>query len=296
MEHERELSARPSRPRLVVLLALVGCVASSCLSDVRSASLRAGVGVTREGGAAARKALVRAAERQGFAAWRRTPGEHLTLQDRWPSGVAAWFAVPWAPGDPFELEAVRGSQAGLLRLTRGDEAGCEHVRRADGSTAYVDAAGVVREVEGDELTDFFLPAIRYLADFPFRILEAELFAPAGEAPFGGRVFDRYLATWKSLAPNSEFDQYVVWVARDTGRVEVIEYTSRAEFRFSHYGTVFDQFERVDGVELPRRITIVSELAEDCMQNYLHRFVVEEREFTPVSIPPRQATADAGPGR
>lgn len=271
--------------RLAPLLLIAAC---GCVSDLRPSSIEDGPPDARET-AIARGRVEAAARRQGLDAWRETAETRLELRDLWDSGLMAFFAVPWEPGTRLALRTSRGADAGELTYLEGDRAGCTHLRRADGSSAYRLADGSVEETSSDEVADFFIPAIGYQHDFPFRILEATEFVDAGVARFAGREFDVVFCSW-SMDADLEHDQYRVWIARDTGRIEVIEYTSREEFRFSKYFTVFDEFREVSRIETPRRITILTELDTDYVTDFLHRFEIDSvaygRHGGPTSRPAR----------
>lgn len=118
---------------------------------------------------------------------------------------------------------------------------------------------VVRFGEGggkrDDTIEFFLPTYHYFFEFPFRIQSATVVHDVGEARKNGRSYDRVFATWNSLAVNSEVDQYIVWINRESGLIDRIEYTVR-EFGGAAAGaTVFRDYRSVDGVQIPHLLSI-----------------------------------------
>lgn len=260
--------------------------AAGCLADLRPPELIE-VGVTRASARAGRTQLEHAAEAQGLQAWRATRATELYFDDHWPSGFMAWFAVPWDSGSALRLRYLRGQEQGELTYLEGDLQGCTHMRADDGQASFRRPDGTVEDRRGDEVSDFFIPAIRYLHAFPFRILEATVVAAIGEREFLGREYDLVFATWETAKPSRKHDQFVVWIARDSGRVEIIEYSSREEFAFSRYFTVFDQFETVRGIQAPKRITILSDLNPDFAERHLHQFRVHTVTY---EDPLQQSTA------
>ena len=59
----------------------------------------------------------------------------------------------------------------------------------------------------------------YWFQFPFRINEAPNIAYAGESRVNGEMYDLLYATWGSEKPNRQFDQFVLYLDKETRMVE-----------------------------------------------------------------------------
>ena len=62
-------------------------------------------------------------------------------------------------------------------------------------------------------------------------MSAEIVIDIGESQYNGNTYDRAFATWKSLEANSEVDQYIVLIDKDTRIIRRIEFTVREQGDF-----------------------------------------------------------------
>lgn len=107
---------------------------------------------------------------------------------------------------------------------------------------------------------FSLPAIQYLFELPIRIKEAPILKYAGSKEIEGMTYDLVFATWESLEPNKEFDQYLLYISQETGLVSFASYTVRDAYLPSPknvYGSIRyeDMQENSDGIKYPTTIYI-----------------------------------------
>ncbi|WP_109301368.1 hypothetical protein [Aquimarina sp. AU474] len=107
---------------------------------------------------------------------------------------------------------------------------------------------------------FSLPAIQYLFELPIRIKDAPILKYAGIKKIEGVTYDLVYATWKSLEPNKEFDQYVLYISQKTGLLSFASYTVRDSYLPSPkniYGSIRyeDMQENADGIKYPAIIYI-----------------------------------------
>ena len=69
-------------------------------------------------------------------------------------------------------------------------------------------------------------AIQYLFELPLRLKEAEILKYAGSTELNGQLYELVFATWGSLSPNKEFDQYLLYLNKETGILEYASFTIR----------------------------------------------------------------------
>jgi hypothetical protein len=105
-----------------------------------------------------------------------------------------------------------------------------------------------------------LPAIQYLFELPIRIKEAPILKYAGTKEMEGITYDLVFATWDSLEPNKEFDQYLLYISQKTGFLTFASYTVRDAYLPSPknvYGSIRyeDMQENSDGIKYPTTIYI-----------------------------------------
>ncbi|MEP0265808.1 hypothetical protein [Dokdonia sp.] len=123
----------------------------------------------------------------------------------------------------------------------------------------IDETGNVKFKDKKSMS-FSLPAIQYLFELPIRIKEAPILKYAGSEEMEGITYDLVFATWESLEPNKEFDQYLLYISQKTGVVTFASYTVRDAYLPSPknvYGSIRyeDMRENSDGIKYPTVIYI-----------------------------------------
>jgi hypothetical protein len=230
----------------------------------------------------ARERLVAAAEAHGgLAAWEAKSTTELVLRDTW-RGLPRLFN-PW-PSDEVRVHLAQrahtfDSVATFLDADQGLVWGIE------GGQAWRQRDGGAREAVDDADITFMLPTAQYFVEMPFRLLEAELFRDAGPEEIDGVVYDRVFLTWRSLEPNADFDQYVVYLDRDTGRIAKVAYTVREVFSQAAGFAHFDDLRQIDGIWIPHRMTIGSPGAPEA--EWFHVMTIDALRFDSLG-------ADLGP--
>jgi hypothetical protein len=187
----------------------------------RGRKLRAQLGETH-GGAAEWLAL-------GQASWHAV--------DDWRSGMFRRYITPLtrnAQGFSWTFESGSGFDA---------EIGLEEGRK-DGMLVAISGPDTRRVRNGnqrdrDRGSDaFYLGAIQYSLELPFRIEEAIHVAYTGTEERDTVVYDVVYATWEGYDPARRVDQYVIWINQETGLLGHAEYTMRDQFKFvvgsAHY--------------------------------------------------------------
>lgn len=90
----------------------------------------------------------------------------------------------------------------------------------------------------------------YWFQFPFRFSEAPIIAYAGERTVNGKTYDLLYATWGSESANSEYDQYVLYLDKQTRMVEWLNFTVREKVNFMKVTAQFTDFRLIDGISVP----------------------------------------------
>ncbi len=234
------------------------------------------------------RALLReAAMRQGLAAWSRFRVMEAVEVDEWPSGS------PWWPASRqrFRVRRLLGTFTSQVELLDGPGAG--EVWGIQSWRSYRIPAGSDRvRFASERAIEFYLPALQYFDELPFRLLAADRVADLGSAELFGRRYDRVLVTWSRFEPHATHDQYELWIDPETRRIEKATYTLRDAERFSPFafrplfrargiGTIhFDDYREVQGVWLPATQVVAIGRAEEARptDRYVHRIRVGETVF------------------
>ena len=269
-----------------LLLASAGIVLLGCSPvDIRTEALKEhGYAATSQ--EQGRALLLQAAHRHGLEAWQSFATIEATAIDRWAEGASGWWPEP---EQRFRMQAILGTFTSRVELLGGKGAG--EVWGIQAWRAYTrrQKGGPVRfEPGSDALTamTFYLPALQYFNALPFRLLTAEYVAYAGVGTHRGQVYDLVYVTWGSFTPNEMHDQYLLWISRASGLIEMCRYTLR-DIQPPHFtGTIhFDDYRSVQGVLFPFKQTVVLPPPEHTLypldENYYHRLVFEAVQFDAV---------------
>ncbi len=172
--------------------------------------------------------------------------------------------------------------------------------------------------EGDPQLEFYLPSLHYFFELPFRLLSADVLIHQGEAKHAGKTYDLVLASWGQEQPNLDHDQYLVWINRQSGLIDMVRYTVRDTSIFENslskllmrslaLGTIhYDDYRLVDGVQVPFAQTVTlppPELTRYPLdKHFFHRLDISAVSFDAVpetillSLESLQPAADRKPTR
>ena len=250
-----------------------------------------------------RQLLEAAVERQGGGAWSHHRTLELTGLDRWSE------PGPWWPhqNQRLRMKEVLGSFTSSVEFLDGPATGGvwglqswrPYHRDKDGAAAVFLETGDPHALP----MRFYLPSLHYFNELPFRLLEAPVAIAAGERTLGEKTFDLVYVAWQEGGPVETSDQYVVWIARDTGRIEKAHYTvreaasfpsfpedQRAMVRAGSAGTVhYSNFREIEGVWFPF-LHVVTMFGPEQAPNppasgFVHALEVESVAFD--TFPPEQ---------
>lgn len=106
---------------------------------------------------------------------------------------------------------------------------------------------------------FWVPTYQYFIEFPKRILNANAFGFAGEKIINGISCEGILASWKTIEPQRNIDQYLIWLNKETKRIVKLEYTVREQYNFITGAAYFNDYKIFDGILLPTKLPVESNL-------------------------------------
>ena len=158
--------------------------------------------------------------------------------------TAAWDTLP----QQFQMTSILGTDDSEFTLLNGPNTGQtwgvkdwkSYQKSADGSKNFVH----------NEKYHHKLIYKNYWFQFPYRIGEAPIIAYGGERIVEGKKYDLLFATWGSEKANREYDQYVLYLNKQTRMVEWLNFTLREKFKFIHITARFADFKSVNGITVP----------------------------------------------
>jgi hypothetical protein len=126
---------------------------------------------------------------------------------------------------------------------------------------------------------FYLPAIQYFAELPFRILVAPIVTYMGQDAL--RSCDKVFATWERPEPHGEHDQYILWINRETQLIELAQYTVRDQFKFIKATILYEDVLRRQRRRLGRSLAEIKDFLDYlCRTAELHEVYFLWRPFLP----------------
>jgi hypothetical protein len=242
-----------------------------------------------------RALLVRTAERHGLAAWHGYSTLTVVERDDWDE------PGPWWPAQSqlLRLDQLNGTFTSRAELLDGPGQGqIWGVQSWRGYKVVPPAREPRFTAERDGALAFYLPSLHYFNELPFRLLAAPTIVHAGEARLEERDYELVFVSWDEGAPSGEHDQYVLWIANDSGFVEKAHYTVReaaamapaeqAEvLRAGAVGTIhYGDYRDVGGVAIPflQVVTLFGpeQAVPPVAENFFHRVVLSEARWDAVA--------------
>ena len=104
-----------------------------------------------------------------------------------------------------------------------------------------------------------IPTLQYYLEFPMRIQNADAFGYVGEQVINNIDCHGIIASWGTIEPQRDIDQYLIWLSKENHRIVKLEYTVRDKFNFVTSYCLFEDYQSFDGILLPTRIPVKSNL-------------------------------------
>jgi len=106
---------------------------------------------------------------------------------------------------------------------------------------------------------FWVPTYQYFIEFPKRIINANAFGYVGEKTINNVDCEGIIASWNSIEPQRNIDQYLIWLDKATKRIVKLEYTVRDQYNFITGAAYFKDYKNFDGILLPTKLPVESNL-------------------------------------
>jgi hypothetical protein len=125
---------------------------------------------------------------------------------------------------------------------------------------------------------FWIPTYQYFIELANRIQEASVIDYVGTKTIDGIRSEGILASWNTIEPQKDIDQYLVWIDADTKRIVKVEYTVRDAYRFVTGAAHFQDYRDYDGILLPSVLPVESNLLR---KGILHKMTINDFVADPV---------------
>jgi len=263
------------------LLLLLGTamLLSGCLADIRTVDLK-NEEFTKANREKGRNLLQAMAEAHGVQAYQQHKSVSAVLRDEWSNGVAKLFAMPWhANNELVQLDYWINTYDSSLQFKEGKAKGT--IWGIQNWATYTRQSKTATPVfKKNKAVKFWLPTIQYFIAMPFAIQEATVVSYAGEATVNDKKYDLVAASWETLAPQKNIDQYLLWINRETKLLDYAQYTVRDMFSFITGTMTYEDYRAVDGVWLAFKQTAGGEPGSN--EKFMHRYVLETLTFDAIT--------------
>ena len=176
----------------------------------------------------------------------------------------------------LSLNFIPKTDDGQLKILSGKEKN-ETWGIQSGQTYYLNENGEP-VVKDNKDMKFYIPTYQYFIEFPSRIQEATSSDYLGTKMIDGVKAEGVIASWNTVAPQKNIDQFVIWIDAESKRIIKIEYTVRDEFRFVSAEAYFQNYKDYGGIILPSTMPVKSNLKK---KGYLTKMSI--KNFTPNKV-------------
>ena len=173
----------------------------------------------------------------------------------------------------FSLDYIPKVFTGQLEIISGKEKG-DVWGIQSGETYQKNTNGEI-EVKKNKNMKFYIPTYQYFIEFPSRIQEASVVDYMGAKTVNGIECEGVIASWNTVSPQKDIDQYVIWLDSQSKRIVKIEYTVRDKYNFVSGAAIFKDYKDYSGFILPAQLPVESNLLKE---GYLHTMTIVN--FTP----------------
>lgn len=211
-------------------------------ADIRNAYLKKGIS---EEDIKKGKELITELENAsgGYDNWSNNSEATFTQTADWYDNETNWTVNP----QDFELTTKIGNSDGKLTLLNGPMK----------DQTWTIKNGIVYNWAGQkddtnqEMMWHKQSYKSYWFQLPFKIREADIVSYGGKRTIKGAEYDVVYATWHSEAPNSKYDQYMMYLNPKTHHLEWLEFTVRDVFSMATAISQFSDHQTEDGFTLPK---------------------------------------------
>lgn len=246
----------------LILVFLVGCVNVFKLSDLRTADM-----LENNEESKAKALLAEMGIAHGIDKWKDIKTYTVNFTEE-------FYGFVGQQNNPFKnektsltLSYINNSNNGQIEILSGRENGT--IWGIQDNQAYTIYDDVLKKTVDQDLR-YWVPAYQFFIEFPKRIQKATAVSYVGKDTINGVICEGVLASWNTIKPQRDIDQYLIWIDSETKRIKKLDYTKRAVNNFVIETAYFNNYNDYEGIILPSEFLIESNLVK---KGLLHKMSI-----------------------
>ncbi len=259
---------------------IIGLALTSCMSDLRTTAIKEGKLDEQKG----RELLTKVGKAHFIENWKNINTYSVVFQDEF-FGINKVISPYKENPTKMQLDYIPASFNGRICFLEGKQKN-EIWGMQDWKTYTKENEFSETVFKKDKNIKFWIPTYQYFIEFPALIQDAQVVSYAGEDTFEGKQYHLVMASWKTLNPQKNIDQYLIWINKETHRIEIVQFTIRDSYNFVKGSVYFKEFRELNGVLVPFQMPIQpdpgkSQIHEMRIQDFKVN-VVDKKELLPAS--------------
>jgi len=168
----------------------------------------------------------------------------------------------------FSLNYIPKTYNGQLEFLTGEEKG--NIWGIQSGQMYMKKKnGEVESIPNKDMK-FWIPTYQYFIEFPSRIQETTALEYLGTKVINGVETEGVLASWNTVEPQRDIDQYIIWIDKNSKRIVKVDYTVREMYGFVSGAAYFNNYIDYNGLILPSELPVESNLVR---KGFLHKMSI-----------------------
>ena len=197
--------------------------------------------------------------------------------DYWPSDLIRWLFHPW----PSHAQTLKHTftnydlYSGEIEFLKGKDSA--EIWGMENGRPYLHL-NKNKTFRKHKSTEFYLPTYQYFMQIGHWIKNIPIRRLIKEERINDEEYFVVLATWNTITPQKEYDQYIFYVNKKSYLIEMVEYTIRAQFPSAHGTNAFSDFKKIGDLTIPFKQTITINPGD---KKIVHQLVIEKFSYWPI---------------
>ncbi len=200
--------------------------------------------------------------------WNETRSIQVFLVDYWNSGFVRFFTPVPEKVQAMKVNLSFHRNIVHIQFTDGKQRG--RIFGVEEGEPYTYNSRDGRIFTKDSDIQNYAESLRLYILFPFQVHSYKNVAYLGEMNIGNQEYHEIFATNGNWEVSDEFDQYKVYIKKDSGEIEFVQFTYRDVFSFYKGILHYEDYTLYNGRLIPMKIGIKSDFMDE---KYIHQLQI-----------------------